>query len=64
MSPTMLATLRRIERDTRQLARPSCHWPSMAAAGCTCNDTARYPRDYYRPAELAWRWRGVGRFAS
>jgi hypothetical protein len=48
MSPTMLATMRRIERDTRHLAM-DCGAPMPLT-------------DYYRPAELLRRWRGPGRF--
>lgn len=58
MSPTALATLRRIERDTRALAVRVDH----ADYGDPIRPTARYPRDYYRPAELLRRWRGPGRF--
>jgi hypothetical protein len=60
MSPTLLATLRRVERDTRQLAESGMVDDIREGRPCM----ASYPRDYYRPAELAWRWRGVGRFAS
>lgn len=52
MSPTLLAIMRRIERDTRQMAQPyaGSDWSAMPLT------------DYYRPAELLWRWRGPGRF--
>jgi hypothetical protein len=53
MSPTMLAVLRRIEADTRALAAIGHRDPA---------DRARYPVDYYRPAELLTMWRGPGRF--
>jgi hypothetical protein len=49
VSPTALATLRRIERDTRRLAQGS-QWAPMPLT------------DYWRPAELVRQWRGVGRF--
>lgn len=51
MSPTMLAILRRVERDTAALAAHK--WDG---------DFARYPVDYFRPAELLTMWRGPGRF--
>jgi hypothetical protein len=58
MSPTMLATMRRIERDTRQLAAIG----AGRADTIGYVDPARYPVDYFLPAELLWRWRGPGRF--
>jgi hypothetical protein len=48
VSPTALATLRRIERDTRLLAI-DCGAPMPLT-------------DFYRPAELLRLWRGPGRF--
>jgi hypothetical protein len=48
VSPGLLRVLRAVERDTRQLASGS-FW--------SVSDTARYPRDYYRPAELLRLWR-------
>jgi hypothetical protein len=57
MSSTMLAVLRRIERETRRLAT------IREVGGVEVDDCgARYPRDYFRPIELLWRWRGPGRF--
>lgn len=53
MSPTMLAILRRVEADTRRLATIGRRDPA---------NYARYPIDYYRPAELLTMWRGPGRF--
>lgn len=50
MSPRLLAILRAIDAETRRLAAT----PDPMGA--------RYPRDYYRPAELVRRWRGPGRF--
>jgi hypothetical protein len=51
VSPTALATLRRIELDTRRLV------------GTGDRETgATYPRDYHRPVEFVRIWRGPGRF--
>jgi hypothetical protein len=48
MSPQLIAMLERIGRDTREIA------------GRPCPETgARFPRDYYRPAELVRVWGGV-----
>jgi hypothetical protein len=58
MSPTMLAVLRRVELETRRLACQTFHDDD----GTPIPDSARYPRDYHRPVELLWRWRGPGRF--
>lgn len=49
MSPQLLAMLQRIERDTRRVAG---FGPDEMGA--------RYPRDYFRPAELLRLWRGPG----
>lgn len=54
MSPTALATLRRIERDTRRLAQPYPGWDEWRAPMPVT--------DFYRPAALLHRWRGPGRF--
>lgn len=50
MSPNLLATLRRIESETRRLAT------TAVRDGASIPDRARYPRDYYRPAELLRRF--------
>jgi hypothetical protein len=48
MSPQLIAMLERIGRETRKIA------------GRPCSETgARFPRDYYRPAELVRVWGGV-----
>jgi hypothetical protein len=48
MSPQLIAMLERIARDTRRVAGRPC--PVTGA---------RYPRDYYRPAELVRLWGGI-----
>jgi hypothetical protein len=48
MSPQLIAMLQGIARDTRRVAG---YGPDSMGA--------RYPRDYYRPAELVRQWRGV-----
>jgi hypothetical protein len=54
----MLAVLRRIEADTRALAARANDDDRDYRTG----PIARYPVDYYRPAELLTMWRGPGRF--
>jgi len=54
MSPRLLRICRVIDRDTRALAMGALDAPGLPSA--------IYPRDYYRPAEQLWRWRGPGRF--
>lgn len=49
MSPTLLARLRHIERETRRLAG--------GVTGSPDTYGARYPRDYLSPVEMVtWRW--------
>ena len=49
MSPSLLAILQRIDRETRRV---------HVVAHRAYPDSARYPRDYYRPAELLLRYSG------
>lgn len=58
MSPSLLAVMRRVAIETRRLAESG--YADDLRAGRPY--LARYPRDYYRPAELLRRWRGPGRF--
>lgn len=62
MSPKLLSILRAVDRETRALATHGYDDDPPFDRSADVGPHAVYPRDYYRPAELLWRWRGPGRF--